>query len=52
MKKGLKYDDLSNSINTIQEILQKEIAEYSKAYKKVNKNDTLDFNTENKSSKF
>ena len=44
MKKGLKYDDLSNSINTIQEILQKEIAEYSKAYKKVNKNDTLEIN--------
>lgn len=36
MKKGLKYDDLSNSINTIQEILQKEINDYSKAYEKIN----------------
>jgi hypothetical protein len=42
MKKELKYDDLSNSINTIQKILQKEIVDYSKAYIKVN--DTLEPN--------
>jgi len=42
MKKELKYDDLSNSINTIQEILQKEIVDYSKAYEKVN--ETLEIN--------
>jgi hypothetical protein len=44
MKKELKYDDLSNSINTIQEILQKEIDDYSEAYKRVNKNKTLEPN--------
>jgi len=42
MKNELKYDDLSNSINTIQEILQKEIVDYSKAYEKVN--ETLEIN--------
>lgn len=42
LSKEYNYNDLSKSINTIQEILQKEIFDYSKAYEKVN--DTLELN--------
>ena len=42
LSKEYNYNDLSKSINTIQEILQKEIDDYSEAYKKVN--DTLEPN--------
>ena len=42
LSKEYNYNDLSKSINTIQEILQKEIDNYSEAYKKVN--DTLEPN--------
>jgi hypothetical protein len=42
LSKEYNYNDLSKSINTIQEILQKEIVDYSKAYDKVN--ETLEIN--------
>ena len=42
LSKELKYDDLSNSIDTIQKILRKEINDYSEAYKKVN--NTIEIN--------
>jgi len=42
LSKEYNYNDLSKSINTIQEILQKEIVDYSKAYEKVN--ETLEIN--------
>lgn len=42
LSKEYNYNDLSKSINTIQEILQKEIVDYSEAYIKVN--DTLEPN--------
>ena len=42
MKKELKYDDLSDSIDEVKTKLQKAIDEYSQAYKKVN--ETLEIN--------
>ena len=42
LSKEYNYNDLSKSINTIQEILQKEIVDYSKIYEKVN--ETLEIN--------
>jgi hypothetical protein len=44
LSKEYGYDDLSNSINIIQEILQKEIVNYSKAYEKVDEDKTLEPN--------
>ena len=44
LSKEYNYNDLSKSINTIQEILQKEIDNYSVAYNKVNTNKTLELN--------
>ena len=43
-KETISYDDLSKEIDDIKKLLEKEIEDYSVAYKLVNKNNTLEPN--------